>query len=358
MPRVVLGFPMYRSEDLVGATIESLLSQDYKDFVVLANDDCSPDATVNVAFGYASTDPRIIVGVNNERLGMIANWNKVLARARELYPDFEYFAWTSDNDLRDPNWLSVLVRTLDENPNGILAYSLFGTFDGDQMTSETDRWRFDTRDIASPVERFRTALDGFPAGPIMYGLHRRRTLDQAGNVPAVVASDFLFLSRLSLYGSFLQEPDAVWYRGSRRTGATMRRHRAALFAGRPPVSTFLAVELQHTLWLLRWMVIGDRRPPGIGRGTAARLTLDFLKIRGTRRLRSRHAHLRKWQRRKTASIRRWQKRRAAKARRREKEAQQKAKQQARIEARERKQIMKAEQKAEKRKDSGGAEGTS
>ena len=44
MPRVVIGVPMYRSEQLVVDALE-LLAQAYRDFAVVAVDDCSPDTT-------------------------------------------------------------------------------------------------------------------------------------------------------------------------------------------------------------------------------------------------------------------------------------------------------------------------
>ncbi len=276
MPRVVLGLPMYCSEGCIADVIESLLSLDYENFAVIGIDDCSPDATFEVARTYTS-NPRLVVEANPERLGMIANWNRILDRAYELYPDFEFFAWASDNDLREPSWLSVLVRALEEDPNAALAYTRFGkTSEGEKLVPRRATWLFESRGIADPRERFTATIEGMRAGPIMYGLHRRSTLSQAGNVPPVLFSDFLFLAHLSLYGTFLQVPEALWYRDvQRKTGSSCRRQRAALFAGRPPRLTYLHVPIHHMLWLLRWMVIDGRRPAGMGRVSALRLSFYY-----------------------------------------------------------------------------------
>lgn len=278
MPRVVLGFPMYRSEEFVADVIESLLALDYDDFAVIASDDCSPDATLEIASRYAAADPRLVVEANPERLGMIGNWNRVLERAYDLYPEFEFFAFASDNDLREPSWISVLVRALEDDPQAALAYSRFGTIrDGEKVVPARTKWLFESRGIAEPRKRFTATMEGMRAGPIMYGLHRRSTLSAAGNVPPVLLSDFIFLSHLSLYGTFVQAPEVLWYRDLRRTtGSSTRRQRAALFAGRPPRLTYLPVSLQHTLWLIGQMVIGTRRPAGMGRGTAFALSLFYL----------------------------------------------------------------------------------
>jgi hypothetical protein len=141
------------------------------------------------------------------------------------------------------------------------------------------------------------------AGPIMYGLHRRATLERAGNVPAVLLSDVLFLSHLSLYGTFVQVPDVLWYRGLRRTGASSGRQRAALFAN-PPLSTFLPFSLQHTLWLLRTMVFGQRRPPGMTRADAMRVAIFYFASWYGRLVSRSVKKNRKWQRKRVKTLRR------------------------------------------------------
>ncbi|MDX6466250.1 MAG: hypothetical protein QOI27_1290, partial [Gaiellaceae bacterium] len=233
------------------------------------------------------------------RLGMIGNWNTTLRRAYELHPDFAYFAFASDNDLRKPQWLADLTRALEEHPNAAIAYSRFGTTDTPEATKV--RWLFDTRDISDPLERQRTTTELVRAGPVMYGLHRRETLERAGEVPGVLLSDVLFLSHLSLYGTFVQTPDVLWFRGERRTGWSGKRQRRALFAGAPK-SAYLPVSLQHLLWLVRHMVAGERRPPGISRTTALYISLRYVTDWWRRRTqRGLASNAKRWKRQKKRS---------------------------------------------------------
>jgi glycosyltransferase involved in cell wall biosynthesis len=266
---------MYCSEALVGEVLETLLAQDCQDYAIVAIDDCSDDGTVEVASRYAARYSRLTVEANPKRLGMICTWNRVLERARELHPDFEFFAFASDNDPREPTWLSALIRELEQHPSAALAYSRFGVIRNGARIPFSNRWLFDSREIGDPVARMRAAED-MPIGASMYGLHRRSTLESAGDVPSVLFSDLLFLSHLALFGPFLQHPEVLWYRGERRTGGDRRRQRAALFGPRPPVRSFLPVSIQHVGWLARWMVLGSRRPAGIGRPQAAALTARYL----------------------------------------------------------------------------------
>jgi Glycosyl transferase family 2 len=275
MARAVFGLPMYRSEALVGDVIESLLEQDFDDLAIVALDDGSDDGTIAVARRYAARDPRLTVEANPMRRGMIRTWNRVLERAYELHPEFEYFAFASDNDLREPSWLSTLVDTLERHPSAVLAYSRFGVIRNGQRIPFPERWRLDTRSIADPLQRLR-ALEGMPAGAMMYGLHRRSTLEAVGSVPPVLFSDILFLTHLALFGEFVQHPEVLWYRSERRTRAGARRQRAALFGPRPPLTAYLPISVQHAGWLAKRLVLGRRRPKGIGRAEGAAIAGRYL----------------------------------------------------------------------------------
>jgi hypothetical protein len=269
---VVIGIPMYRSEALVAAVIESILDQEYRDFAVVAIDDCSPDSTFSVAAAFGRSDPRIVVESNPARLGMIGNWNRVLERAHELHGEFEYFAWASDNDLRDASWLSTLVRALDENDRAVLACSLFGTLLGDRRDEKPF---LDSRGVSDPRERFRLAVRITTVGPAVYGLQRRSALDQVGGIAQVLMPDSLLLAHLALYGELVQEPSVLWYCGHPTTGSSLRRQRASLFASAPRY-TFAPVALQHAAYLLRWLFFGARRPPEVGRWRALLLVAVYL----------------------------------------------------------------------------------
>jgi hypothetical protein len=91
----------------------------------------------------------------------------------------------------------------------------------------------------------------------------------------VLLSDFVFLSHLSLYGTFLQVPEVLWYRDLRRvTGSSPRRQRTALFA-QPPPRTYLPVSTQHGLWLFERLVLRRQRPEGMGRWQALWVPLYY-----------------------------------------------------------------------------------
>lgn len=74
--KVSICIPVYNGEDTIGATIESVLNQTYKDIEIIIVDNASIDSTVSKIKNY--DDDRIRVYINDENLGMVGNWNKCL----------------------------------------------------------------------------------------------------------------------------------------------------------------------------------------------------------------------------------------------------------------------------------------
>ncbi|HEY7603034.1 MAG TPA: glycosyltransferase [Gaiellaceae bacterium] len=266
---------MYRSEASVVEAIDCLLAQSYRDVAVVAVDDCSPDATYEVALARFGEDPRVTVEANSSRLGLCANWNRVLTRAIELYPDCELFAWASDNDIHDPTWLAEAVDALDRNPAAVLAFSRAGKFVHGRSVPARQRRLDDRAAAARPIDRMCAVVGSSRDPGMVFGLLRVGPLRRVGGKPSLVAPDVLLLCHLSLYGEFARCPDYLFHLGKRRTGGTGRRQRAAVFAGRPPLWSYLPVQLQRLGWLTGQLVIGDRRPPGVGRLGACGLIARF-----------------------------------------------------------------------------------
>lgn len=266
---------MYRSEHLVTEALDCILAQTYEDFAVVAIDDCSPDATFEIVGAHVADDPRVTVEVNGTRLGLCGNWNRVLERTLELHPDCELFAWASDNDPRAPTWLEEAVRALDENPSAVLAYSRAGkVVDGLRVPPRPKPVSGEPQGTRA-VDRMTATLRGPRDAAMVFGLIRVPALRRVGGKPRVVAPDILFLSHLALYGEFVRCPDGLFYRGTRRVGGSHRRQRSAVFAGRPPRWSYLPVQVQRAGWLTKELVIGSRRPPGVGRMRAIALIGRF-----------------------------------------------------------------------------------
>jgi glycosyltransferase involved in cell wall biosynthesis len=305
--RVVIGMPMYRGAEHVAEALESLLAQDYDRFALLAIDDASPDATYEIALRYAIADARVVVERNERRLGMIGNWQRVFEQARSRYGEFEYFAWASDNDLWHPRWLSALVAALDEVPPAVLAYPRATVLRPDGRRKESRRL-FDSRNVEDAIERLGATVRGMRAGLMVYGLYRADALSATGVGMRVLAPDRALLTVLSLYGPFLQVPETLWTRRAKTAkGATRQAQRAALFAARPPLRTYLPLWLSHACWLAELLVVRDHRPQGMSRVRACRAVATYVAARvgqdAGRALERRRKEIRRWSRQRRKMLR-------------------------------------------------------
>ena len=109
-PKVTFIVPCYNLAHLLPDCVNSILSQTYEDFEILIMDDCSPDATPEVAQSFK--DPRVQHIRNETNLRHLANYNKGIGLARGEY------VWliSADDALRSPHTLERYVKVMDLHP--------------------------------------------------------------------------------------------------------------------------------------------------------------------------------------------------------------------------------------------------
>lgn len=143
-PKVSVLIPTYNYARFIGEAIESVLSQDFRDFELLIVDDCSTDNTADVVQPFCARDERVHFIVNSPNLGMVKNWNHCLELARGHYVKFLF----GDDKLCHPQALSKMVEMLERNPSATLAASARAILDENSVT----------------VEHWRTLKNGFHTG--------------------------------------------------------------------------------------------------------------------------------------------------------------------------------------------------
>lgn len=254
--------PAYDRADTMARTLESLLSQTYRDFALVVVDD-SPSAEVEpIVRNYASAFAYLHYERNPVRVGMVGNWRRVFQRARELFPAAPYFAWVSDHDLWHARWLAELVAVLEACPDVVLAYP--GAMRMLPARSEIARKGFDTFGVTSRGERLRRSARYMFAGNMIYGLMRAEALEAAGVFRAVLTPDRQVLLALSLFGQFRQVPEVLWYREVLREFDAARQ-RDVFFPDGVPLYMYLPSHLQHCLTMLWDYGIRGRGRPAFGR---------------------------------------------------------------------------------------------
>lgn len=124
MPNISIILPVYNGADYLEESIKSVLSQTYTDFELIVIDDCSTDASGEIAQKFAQQDARISYYRNEINLKLPASLNRGFSFAQG-----RYLTWTScDNAFKD-NALDVMVKTLEKNPEAGLVYASMDLID-------------------------------------------------------------------------------------------------------------------------------------------------------------------------------------------------------------------------------------
>ncbi len=279
-PPVVIGAPLYNHANDLPETLESLLTQSYREFRLVCVDDQSSDATEAIVQQYAARDPRIVYVRNPHRLGMIDNWRRAFDLSLEHNPEAQYFAWASDHDVWHPRWLNALVDVLDERPEVVLAYPRNRRIGPDGALNDKRPWEFETSGIDDVRVRFRRAMRDMSAGNMIYGLGRVDAIRRAGVFRHVLVPDRLLLMELSLEGQFAQVPEVLWFRRWYGPIFSLQRQRHAFFPNGRPLYAYVPWWVSHATALTWCLGVRAERAPRITRWVGLRLGFRYLRLAG------------------------------------------------------------------------------
>jgi glycosyltransferase involved in cell wall biosynthesis len=304
---VVIAAPLFEKAAFLRAAIESILAQTYRTFTLLLVDDASSDETSAIADEYARSDPRVTYVQNERRMGLLGNWRQCFELARRWYPGSPYFAWGSDHDVWETEWLEALVAALDGSPEIVLAYPLHEVIDegGTVIHRDPSEGRergLDTVGIESPRTRLRMTVTGMRAGSMVYGLFRADVIEKAGVFRSVIGPDRLLIVEAAMRGQFRLVDQVLWRRRFRGLYSAGRQRRA-LFLDRPPLYSYLSPSLVHGV-AIAWLYVGRGAGlPEIPRRKAIPLAWQFGASILLQRMRRRAGRLAKGARRRRKQLR-------------------------------------------------------
>lgn len=145
MPALVsIVLPTHNGERYLAQSIESCLAQTYRDLELIVVDDCSSDATPQIARRFADADPRVRVLRNDPNRKLPASLNRGFAETKGAF-----LTWTSDDNWYRPEAIASMVEVLEARPSVALVYA--DVTDIDDAGAEIRKWRAAEAD--SLVER-------------------------------------------------------------------------------------------------------------------------------------------------------------------------------------------------------------
>ena len=279
--RVVLGMTVYNGAAHLTEALETVLAQEFEDFVLVILDDASQDDSPEIIKRLVADRPNVHAYRNLERKGMVGTWADIFHLSRLIAPSHTYFGWCADHDVLFPSWLGRLVEVLDQHPKTVVSYALASLIDigGKPMKKGLDPSKLSKSEAVggTPFGRF-IALQhrGRGFGNIIYGLMRSDALERVGVFRPVLVPDRLAVLELSLFGEVRCVPEVL--RQRRQTSAfSLERQKRSLFPpGRPPPWIHVPHFVVHSAVTFRAYQHPDARPPGVTAVQVWLMSLDLI----------------------------------------------------------------------------------
>lgn len=120
-PSISVCIPVYNRRSTVRRALDSVLSQTYQDFEIVAVDNASPDGTFETLVEYAKKDPRVRAYRNDTNVGAVRNWMKCVEYSRG-----ELIKIVFSDDWLLPDALDAFVSALKAAPRSAFATCVAG----------------------------------------------------------------------------------------------------------------------------------------------------------------------------------------------------------------------------------------
>lgn len=206
-PKVSIGLPVYNGEKTIKKSINSLLSQTFRDFELIISDNASDDETSNICKGFSLKDPRIKYIRQKKNIGVGENFKYVLEKASG-----KYFMWIGADDWISSELLEVNVSVLELNLNFVSSTSP-NCFEGNEH-NPNKHVIFNLR--GSPKERFAKFLqNAWNSHGIFYSLIRTEILKNCKDINffSYIAADWSLDFFLASKGEVNRTKDGLFVLG-------------------------------------------------------------------------------------------------------------------------------------------------
>ena len=137
LPLVSIGMPVWNGELFLSETIDSLLTQDYRNIELVILDNLSTDKTAEICARYAQQDSRVKYILDTRQRDVCEAFKEIV-----LHLKGDYFMVGCDDDVYAPNYISFLMRILLDDPGIGLAYCACKSINPDGTIQPTIwKWR-------------------------------------------------------------------------------------------------------------------------------------------------------------------------------------------------------------------------
>jgi glycosyltransferase involved in cell wall biosynthesis len=204
-PSVTIGIPVFNEARFLKATLESAMLQKTH---LLVYDNASTDGSDQIIQEMIHSHPSAHYVRQEYNKGGFENMRALL----EACPT-PYFMWLGGHDVLSSNYISVLEKILDENPEATLAYApVFYRDEQDEPQSSYDRWPQDQLKDPDPLERVFALIERLEDCSLLHGLFRTDALRRSWFGDPCLGFDHVLLCRVIAQGPFIFTPNTSYAR--------------------------------------------------------------------------------------------------------------------------------------------------
>jgi len=196
-PQITVVLPTYRRPHLLPKTLESVLSQTYRHFLICVYDNASGDDTEEIVKSFMQRDKRISYFQQEKNIGASANFDFGLSKVNT-----PYFCFLSDDDLLLPDFFETALSKLHEYPEA--GFFAGGTIFVDESLNYKNAYKNEwaSKEYYKPIEALKPILEHGSFTNWSAILFRKEMVDVIGGLDStLVTSDVDFLLRSLLHFS-------------------------------------------------------------------------------------------------------------------------------------------------------------
>lgn len=169
MSELTIGLPVYNDKKFIQQSIDSILNQSFRDFVLIISDDCSTDGSGAICLQYAQTDSRIKYIRQEKNIGISRNMQFLLSQAKT-----KYFMWAGDDDIMHSDFVTKLHQALEDVPTATSAFCTSQFIDEQNRKIKTIDYNYQNNNTRQRVKNYiKNSSD-------VWGYGMFRTTDIAG----------------------------------------------------------------------------------------------------------------------------------------------------------------------------------
>ena len=204
--KLIIGVPVYNEEKYLHQCLSSIQDQSHQDFICIISDNCSTDASVQIASDFTQKDNRFFIVKQNKNIGSSKNFEYLLKETDSLY-----FMWVGAHDLLDANALSKYLQEY-EKENISCVFSNFSIVNeiGELKRIDHSGMKWDVR-FRSKILRFIKSSLVRGGCPPINGLFRRKSLLKIGDVPIFSGPDRYIMPIVAYDGNLICKEESLYF---------------------------------------------------------------------------------------------------------------------------------------------------